>query len=187
MPLFDVDNPRSEEPAALAKCAELLAAIDDTQTLLEVASAAEAEAKIQIGPEEPPPNGEYFTLEELTVRFAWGHLRPLDEQDSLLISRSQAVAAVSEKEGFFWLTWMRMVRDVEYNADGGRNDCYLYFLDITNAIAEQLIEAAELNLAVSQVKRHRGPCYNPREDWPTQGRYLWVEQLIHWGGSEKAE
>jgi hypothetical protein len=187
MPLFDFTACRSEEPAALYQCRELLAALTATQELLEVGSADAARALIKIGPADPPEQGDEFTVTELKNRHAWGLLRPVMEQDSLLVSRSIAVAAVSEKEGVFALHWHRQVRDVEYHADGGRDDAYLYFLDVTNAIHEQLVEAADLNLAVSQVKRLRGPFYNPREDWPAQGRYLWADFVIAWGGSERAE
>jgi len=187
MPLFDPLEPRSEEPAALYRCRELVAATEAAQELLEVESNEDAEALIFPGPPEPPLDGESYTIAELEGKIAWGHIRPATEQDSLLVSRSLAVGAISEKEGYFCLHFHRQIREVEYNAANGRWDCYLYFMDVTGAICEQLVEAADLNLAVSQVKRLRGPFFNPQTDWPAQGKFLWADFIIAWGGSERAE
>ncbi len=48
-------------------------------------------------------------------------------------------------------------------------------------------QLADLNLAVSQVKRILGPITNHEDDWPAQGRFIWADFLIRWGGSERAE
>lgn len=187
MPLFDANNPLSEEPAALARCRTLLANTTALIALLEAADAAEALTRITIGPMAPPADGQAFTPDEATNAFAWAQLIPWAEEESLIVSRSNAVGAVSEKAGLFRLHIRRHVREAEFNAAGGRTDVYLYFLDRTTRVCEQLVEAADLNLAVSQVKRLFGPVFNPSDDWPTQGMFVWADFLIAWGGSERAE
>lgn len=186
MPLFDPTAPLSEEPAALYRCRELVSQCSATIALFEVANAAAAKLLIFPGPAAPPLDGQAFTVSELQNQLAWGQLYP-HEEESLLVSRSLAVGAVSEKAGLFRLHLRRQVREAEYNATDGRWDTYMYFLDRTTRIAEQLVEAADLNLAVSQVKRLHGPLFNHQDDWPTQGIVLWVDFLVAWGGSERAE
>lgn len=187
MALFDHDSPLSEEPAALYRCRELLSACTAAIELLEVASAAEAKLLIVPGPADPPTDGQAFAVDELEGRIAYAQLYPDPSDGSLAVIRSRAVGCVSEKAGVFRLHFRRMVREAEYNATNGRWDAYFYFLDRTTRVCEQLVEAADLNLAVSQINRVAGPLFNHRDDWPTQGIQLWADFLVHWGGSEQAE
>jgi hypothetical protein len=185
--LFDENAIRSEEPAAFFTCRDLIAACTAAIELLEVTTAEEAAAKITVGPMKPPADNQAFSKSELKNRHVWGQIMPNPEQDSLVVTRSRAVGCVSEKAGSFRLNWRRQVRDAEYNNEGGRRDAYLFFDDCTAAIAEQLVEAADLNLAVHTVRRLAGPDFNASSDWPTQGRFIMADFLIEWGGSERAE
>jgi len=187
MGLFDPNATLSEEPAALYVCRSLLSACPAMHELLDVTSDAAALALIYPGPFAPPEDGQDFTTEELFKTLAYAQLYPPDDVDSLLVSRSMAVGATSEKEGIFRLQLRRNIREAEYNATNGRWDVYMYFLDCTSRVAEELVEAADLNLAVSQVKRLGAPLFNPSTDCPQQGKFLWVNFDIRWGGSEHAE
>ena len=187
MPLFDPNSPSSEEPAALYRCRSLLSNCAAAIELLEAANPTAALALIVPGPADQPSNGQAFTVNELEDRISYLQLFPNPDDGSLVVSRSRAVGCVSEKEGIFRLHARRMAREAEYNADNGRWDLYFYFLDLTSRICEELVEAADLNLAVSAVHRVAGPLFNHRDDWPTQGTFLFADFLIHWGGSERAE
>jgi hypothetical protein len=189
MPLFS--SPDSEEVAALLLAQDILSGCSALQTLFEVGSAAAAEARLLLGPADLPWNGEHYTLEEILPVIAWGQLFPRQEE-SLLVAQSRAVATTPEKEGVFHLHLRRVVRQNEYIALAGRRDAYLYFLDKTSRIAEQFVIAADESvqngcLRGHQIKRRRGPFFNPKDDHEQNGIHIWAEFELSWGGSENAE
>jgi len=186
VPLFDENAPQSEEAAAIYTARTLLSQTTALQQLLEAADAATAKLLIIPGPLDPPVVGETFTIDELEGRIAYCQIHPPFD-DSLLVGRSRAVGAVSEKEGLFRLHVRRQIREAEYKAVGGRRDVWLYFLDRTSRMCEQFIEAADLNLASQQIKRAKGPLFNPQEDHAAQGIHLWADFVLSWGGSENVE
>jgi hypothetical protein len=189
MPLFDSSAPLSEEMAAMYRARTLLSQSTALQELFEADSEAEALALILPGPMDPPlaPDQETYTVDELEGRIGYAQIFPQPDENSIAVIRSRAVGAISEKTGIFQLHVRRQVRDAEYNAANGRRERWLYVTDRTSRILEQFIEAADLNLASSQIVRLAPPMYNPRADWPTQGRFLFVDFAISWGGSEQAE
>lgn len=190
MPLFDptalFTNVHAEEPDALYTLRNLLATCTALQELFEVGTTAAAKELIFPGPIEPPADGQAFTIDELESRIAYAQLYAPDEE-SLRIDRSKAVGAVCEKTGVFRLHMRRQIREAEYNAADGRWDVYFYFLDKTTKTIEQVVEAADYNLRAWQALRVRGPLFNHRDDWPSQGRVIFVDWDIRWGGSEHAE
>lgn len=187
MSLFNALDPQSEEIAALLYTRQLVAQSAAFRELVEVDDAARAVPRIILGPTPPPFNGEFYTVGEIKNLFGWALLHPQIEEDSLLVTRSRGVACVPEKEGLFRLHVRRLVRAKEYNDDDGRQDAYLFFTDRTARMAEQIVEAAELKLNCQQVKRRRGPLFNPTTDFEAQGIYLWADFLVSWGGSEQNE
>lgn len=187
MALFDENDPQSEEAAALLKTRLLLCQCPALVELLEAADMDEAKALIVIGPHEAPSTGETYTIGQLENRIAYCQLFPTLDDNGYLATRSKAVAAISEKAGLFHLQIRRQVRAAEFNADDGRRDVYLYFLDRTSRMAEEFIELADLNLASEQIQRRAGPLFNPLTDRESQGLFIFADFLIRWGGSENAE
>ena len=188
MALFNPAAALSEETNALYTCRSLLSQCSTLQALCETpGDAAATLAKISPGLPDPPADVQGFTVDELEQRLITSMIYPHFEEGGLLVSMSRAVACVSEKEGYFKWHIRRQVRDVEINAANGRWDVYLYFLDRTSHVCQQLVELADLNLMVSQVKRTAGPMFNHKDDRPTQGLHIWADYLIRWGGSERQE
>jgi hypothetical protein len=187
MPLFTPATAKGEEAAALYTCRSLISQCSTMQELCEVASSAAALAKISPGLPDPPADVQGFTIDELEQRLVLTMLYPHFEEGGLIVAMSKGVGCVSEKEGFFKWHIRRQIRDVEYNAPNGRWDVYMYFLDRTGHICQQLVELADLNLMISQIKRTAGPVFSHVDDQPTQGRYIWADFLIRWGGSENME
>jgi hypothetical protein len=188
MPLFDSNSVQSEEAAAILRTQEILSGLGSLQTLLEaVGNATTAKTLIIIGPLEPPYDNESYTIDELEDRIAWAQLFPQLSQDSLLVTRSRAVGATPEKEGFLRLHVRRQIRELEQQAPGGLTDAWLYLLDQTSRMCEQFVEAADLNLDNKHIKRVQGPRFNLKKDESSQGRYVFADFLIAWGGSEHDE
>lgn len=185
--LFDTEAPESEEAAALLYTRTLLSQSAAFQELVDVNTEALALRQIVVGPAPPPFNGESYTIGEIKNRFGFAMLHSQIEDDSLLVSRSRAVGCVPEQEGLFRLHVRRLVRAAEYNDDNGRQNAYLFFLDRTSAMVAQMVTAAELALNCEQIKRRRGPLFNPSTDFESQGIYLWADFVISWGGSERNE
>lgn len=188
MALFDPNTAKSEEANGVYVCRQLMSTCPTMQELCETTGDAAATlTKIWPGLADPPQDCQGFTVAELEQQLVWANLHPHFEEAGLLVARSKAVAAVSEKEGFLKWQMRRQVRDAEYNAASGRWDVFMYFLDRTSRVCEELVELAELNFGITQIKRTAGPLFNHKDDVPTQGRFIWADFLIRWGGSENAE
>lgn len=187
MSLFDPNAPSSEEAAALVTTRTLVSQSASFRELVEAADATAALARIFLGPSPPPFDGESYSVEEQQALFGFALLHPQIEEDSLLVSRSRAVGCVPEQEGLFRLHVRRLVRAAEYADDDGRADAWLFFADRTAAMCAEMVTAAELALNCQQIKRRRGPVYNPEADFSSQGIYVWADFLVSWGGSERNE
>ena len=185
MPLYA--SAFAEEDAALTLSRTLLSNSTGLQQILGAADAAEALPLIVLGPTDPPFDREGFTVGELSGRPAYAMLGPPPDEEAFMAMRSQAVGAISEKVGYFRLHVRCQLKNRDYDAAGGKTDCWLWFLSRTSRMVEQFIEAADLNLASATMKRTAGPFFNPPEDRPTQGVHLWADFRIDWGGSEQAE
>jgi hypothetical protein len=140
---------------------------------------ADAPAKVIIGPHEDPFDGEAYTKGELQDAFGFCQLVPSDE-DSFAVFQSKGVGDPPNKSGGITMSLVRQVRDSEFNATGGRQDVYLFFLDRTDAIVESLLTTLQDEWWYERIRRVRGPAFNPRANWGSQGRYMWVEFLIEW-------
>lgn len=187
MALFDPQSPSCEEAAALYTARTLLSQSSALQQLFEVDDDDEALPLIIPGPVDPPLDGETYSIDELVDTICYAQLYPNPDEDSLLVIRSKAVGAVSEKEGFFRLHIRRQIRESEWAATGGRQDVFLFFMDRTGRMCEQFIEAADLNLASESIRRRVGPLFSRSGDTESQGRCIWADFLISWGGSENNE
>lgn len=188
MPTFDPQSPLSEEVAAIYHARDLLSQLPAVQEILGTTGDPVATLPLIIpGPIDPPRDGQTFAVADLQNQPAWAQIHPLLDEDSLLVTRSRAVAAVSEKEGLFRFHLHYQVRQLDLHQDGGRQNIYLWFLDRSSRVCEEFVELADLNLASHQIKRRKGPLFNPLADQPTQGTFLWADFLIAWGGSEHAE
>lgn len=188
MGLFDETAVQSEEMAALLAAQTILSTCPALQKLLEApGDAATSKSLIIIGSVQPPQNSESYTIGELESRIAFCQLLPRISAQSFMVSWSKAVGATPVKEGFFYLHIRRQVRQAEFLAATGRNDPWKYFLDQTSRACEQYVEAADLNLRTQQVQRISGPDYNSFDTTPTQGRFLFADFLIPWGGAEHSE
>jgi len=179
MPLFDPDNPASEEAAVYYRLKTLIGAIDHFATLVDV-DPSETASRIFIGPMEDPFDGEAYNAAELKEMFGWCQLVPPDE-DSLVVSQSIGTDMPPNKAGTILMLMQRHVRDAEFNDTGGRQDAYLSFMDLTSGILESLMTTLKAEWWYQQIRRVSGPHYNAREDWATQGRFLMATFAIQFG------
>lgn len=183
MGLFDEDDVQSEEMDALLRAQTILSTCSALQTLLETpGDASSAKSLIVIGSQQPPLDGEAYTVGELEGRIAWCQLIPRISQQSFMASWNDGVGSATVVEGFFFLHIRRQVRESEYMTAAGRNDPWKYFLDQTSSMCVQYVEAADYNLLSRQAQRISGPDYNTYEASPAQGRFLFADFLIPWGG-----
>lgn len=179
MPLFDPNNPASEEAAIYYRLKTLIGAIDEFATLVDVESADTA-ARIFIGPMEDPFDGEAYATDELAEMFGWCQLVPPDE-DSMAVSQSIGTGQPPNKSGTVLMLFQRHVRDSEFNETGGRQDAYLSFMDLTSGICESLLTTLQDEWWYQQIRRVSGPHFNAREDWEAQGRMLMAVFAVDYG------
>lgn len=179
MPLFDPNNSVSEEAAVYYRLKEIIGGIAHFATLVDVDPSATAD-RIFIGPMEDPFDGEAYKADELKEMFGWCQLVPPDE-DSMAVSPSIGVGAPPNKSGTILALFQRHVRDTEFNDAGGRQDAFLSFMDLTSGIAESVMTNLKDEWWYQSFRRASGPHYNPRTDWPAQGRMLMAMFAIDYG------
>ena len=178
---FDRSNPRSPEAGALAHTADLLAACDAFQELAEAADASEAAEKIIIGAHHRPWDGEAFTLAELEQTFCEAQITWPEE--GVFFASPGDGSPDADLGGSFDLIVRRQARDAEVSTAEGRNNLQLAFLDVTSALAREMVEKAEVRecprgLAVTA---RSGPAYSAVDVESAQGKYLWVVFGLQWG------
>lgn len=192
MPLFDSSNPSSVEFATLYAVRETLADCAAMRELLEAADATIAKKLIIPGPMDPPFDGETFKVDELEERICWAQVYPPVEEESTIVAPSRAIG-ISSKEGFFKFHIHRQVRKAELAEPGGKTDVWSFFGDRVSKMIEEFIDLADSaitnarGLWVPSIKRTKGPMFNPSTDESGQGRFIWCDLVIPWGGGEHAE
>jgi len=180
--LFNVNEPKSVELTALYQARDVLAQSTALQEILEVGlDVAAASRLIIIGPDDPPFDGESYTVSELVNRHAYAQLMPQLDEESMSAMRAGGVGALSEPAGSFHLQVRRQVRTFErYNTTNGRRDVYLYFLDRVSRMCEQVVELDQIGVTMRSISRRRGPLFNPEADREAQGTFVWADFAITW-------
>ncbi len=190
MGLFDDTDVQSEEMAAMLLVQTILSGSAGLATLLEAADVPTAKSLIVIGPEDPPYNGEAYTVNELEGRIAWAQLYP-EKDESLVVGKSLGVDGRTEISGVFRLHVRRQVRQSEYGATQGRSDVWKYFVDQTSAMCEDFGAALDesvtnAGLRGSAIRRLQIPLFNNRTDHKDQGIFVFTDYHINWGDNTHA-
>lgn len=181
MPEFDPNNPKGPAGAALYATATLLSGLSLFQELCEVSTSAKALAKIAVGIQKDPANGDTFDLEELKNEFVQANIYPVIPSQSVVMPGDGSPTPVTG--GQFTLFIRRHVRESEVSDHELRNGLFLWFHDMVTAIYRALLTAAE----ATSCPRLRGivpeidGAFNERSETSAQGEYLWARFGVLWG------
>ncbi len=183
MPLFELANAKSLEAPAMHALADRLSECASFQELAEAANAAEALAKISIGPQPGPFDSEEFTIDELEEQLLWSSVDTSDDEGHEAVLADTTTECPNEG-GNFTVEIRRQVRKFESQDDAGKSDVYLYFLDRCSAIAHELFEkseAAGFNPRLVRIPRVFSPSFASNIEEVGQGEFIWTLLNVEWG------
>lgn len=174
MPLFDRDNPVSEELAVAVHLSELMAAADQWQALAETTNFNACLEKITIGGADEPADGVEFNVDELA-----------NELITARIFRVEGTHVVTpggfdrpNEQGDLQVLIRRHTRESEQE-----NDAYLDFWDRTSRLVRDLQLAIETLTCprILSISEPQGPWRNSYQVVRAQGKYCWTLLQVKWG------
>lgn len=185
MPLFDINTALSPEVKAAHQLAERLSELTAIQNLAETTNAADALAKIVVGIDTDPFDGDVYTLEELEHRHFIAHVYSEREAGHAAVLGPETMGNPHEGATYF----VYLCRQIRESEDA--IDAYNFFWDRISAIGIQLIPAAEALQAgtysnrFTRVLRTAGPIQGQRKAEGMRGRFLEAQLRISWGDVEE--
>ncbi len=174
MPLFDRDNPVSEELAVAVAWQELMAGQTYWQALAETTNFNEALAKIEVGGADEPEDGLQFRATELAKQHI--HAR-IFRVDGTHIVRPGGFDRPDE-QGDLQCIVRRQIRESEK-----AQDAFLFFWDRTSRLVRDMqlaIETTECPRLLA-ITEPQGPYRNGYKTKTAQGDYLWTTFIAKWG------
>jgi hypothetical protein len=196
VPLFDPNNFRSAEVAALWHFVDLLTECEAVQALAEATGAdaaalkASARQRFIIGPHGGPWDADEFTIAELETRFIEFQVY-LPVEGGRVVVRSDGSFDRADEGGDFNMIIRRLVRESELaavdaeNVLDGRQAIYLGFSDCISAMEQEAMIRAENRECprLQAFTRQRGPSFGEKKSESAQGEYLYAYYAITWGDS----
>lgn len=194
MALFDPENIRSAEFAALWHMVDLLTECDAVKVLAEAVGADDAAKKIDarkrftVGPQPTFWDADDCTEEEAENRFIEFQLF-LPEEGGRSVIRSDGSFDRADETGDFYMVVRRLCRKAElaaFNTEAqldGRQDVYAFFADAVSAMEQEAMTRAEFRECprLQAFNRQIGPSFGAREWVSMQGECLMVRYAITWG------
>lgn len=180
MVTFDPTKQDSEAGGTLYKTSLLLKDCPHFWTLAG-ANANTALAKIVLGVDIDPENGQQFEVPELKERFCYAQLYPpVPSEASYQQDPGGPVPLVT---GTHLLDIRRVAREAEIASHAEKNKTFLWFYDQVSALQKWMVREAEKNGCprILRIEPIVEAAFNPQSEASAQGRYLFAKLRLLWG------